>query len=317
LNLLASSVRRAAALTVLLGAVAIFAVVRAPSAAAAVACGAPAGGMASVAVVVDTGSAEPVVRCVMVREGATGRDALLAAGLPFRVGSGTPADNNQGGAFLCGILGIPQTGCAAPSSKGYSYWAYYRQPAGSAWTYSRVGFFTPVGSRCWVEGWLFTSSGGVAAADNPRPRVAPAEVACSSPAPPATTPAPPKAPVPTTAQRPTAASGGASAAPTVGSPTTAAAPTTAPAAQVEGRTAEGGTGEPAAATPSSTAPGSSAERPAASAIVDPPIAERATGANRSTERSGTSGGVPWVAVGAVIVAGLIGVGAFLRGRRAE
>jgi len=70
-------------------------------------------------------------------------------------------------------------------------------------------------------------------------------------------------------------------------------------------------------SPSSTVAGAPARRSASTTSVDPAAAERALGASTSTGRSGSSGGVPWVAVGAVVVAALIGLGAFLRGRRAE
>ena len=95
MNRTVGTVRRATAVGALLFAFAFVAVVHAPPAGAVVSCGPPSAGSASVAVVVDTGSGEPLVRCVTVKEGASGRDALVAAGIPFRVGTGTPADNNK------------------------------------------------------------------------------------------------------------------------------------------------------------------------------------------------------------------------------
>jgi hypothetical protein len=310
LNPSVGTVRRATAVGALLCALSVVAVVHARPAGAVVSCGPPPAGSASVAVVVDTGSGEPLVRCVTVKEGATGRDALVAAGIPFRVGSGTPADNNQGGAFLCGILGVPQSGCAAPSAQGVSYWAYYRQAAGAAWTYSRVGFFTPVTSRCAVEGWRWTTAGGVAASDNPRPRVAPPVVSCSTASPPAapSTTVAPSAQAPAATPAPAPAVPAVPAAPAAPVPTTTAATVplaTVPAAEVAGRTTE------APASPSTTTSGgrpSSATSPAGAA-------DGTEQAARSTAPT-SGGGVPWVALGAVAVAALIGLGAVVRGRRA-
>ena len=188
-----ASLRTAPAAVALLAVLAVLSVVRAPTAGAA-ACGPAPAGSAAVALVVDTGAGEPVVRCVTVRERATGRAVLQAAGIPFRVGSGTPADNNQGGAFLCGILGVPRSGCATVTPQGVDYWVYFRQPAGAKWDPSRVGFDTPIGSRCWVEGWRWTPGGSVNAANNNVPRTAPPAVTCAAAAP--TTTAAPVAPSP-------------------------------------------------------------------------------------------------------------------------
>jgi len=143
--------------------------------------GAPSGKTA-VALVIDNGSSTPQMRCVVVASGATGRDVLRAAGVSFRVGSGTPADGNKSGGFLCGISGFPETGCGVRVGSGYAYWSYWRAEPNTSWAYSRTGFDASVAGKCAVEGWRWTgASGGVAPESNPRPRIQPPAVSCSAP----------------------------------------------------------------------------------------------------------------------------------------
>lgn len=137
-----------------------------PSPAAATGCGPAPTGKVAVMMVVDRGAGTPSARCVTVEQGATGLDALRAAGFSVRLDGG----------FVCGIDGVPATGCG--NVPGSPYWSYWHAPPGGDWTYSQVGaggYRLP--ARCAIEGWVWsdTSSARVA------PRLAPPPVACSTP----------------------------------------------------------------------------------------------------------------------------------------
>ncbi len=142
---------------------------------AAAACGPAASGQVAVAMVVDRGGARSV-RCAVVAQGATGLDALRAAGHAVRLDGG----------FVCAIDGVPATGCGNRPDAGFAYWRYWHADPGGAWRYSQVGaggYRLP--SRCAVEGWVWSDS---RSSDTP-PGVAAPSPLCETPpttAPPAT-----------------------------------------------------------------------------------------------------------------------------------
>jgi len=133
-------------------------------------CGPAPQGSVAVVVVVDRGGGPPSARCVVLTQGATGLDAMRAAGHSVRLDGG----------FVCGIDGVPATGCGNRADSGQAYWRYWHAPPGGAWSYSQVGaggYRLP--ARCAVEGWVWSD----APTSNTPPGVAAPSPMCEAPAP--------------------------------------------------------------------------------------------------------------------------------------
>ena len=147
------------------------------------------------------------IRCAAgLRRGATGYDALQAAGVSV---AGTVHD---GPGYVCRLNGRPSASLRLPIAGNDSYteqcvntpptsayWGYWWASPGGGWTYSSAGAMSHRVAIGGFEGWSFShnASGG----SNPAPGVAPV-----LPAPPPTTAAPPSttkaAPVTTAAPPP-------------------------------------------------------------------------------------------------------------------
>ena len=141
-------------------------------------CIAAAEGQIRVALVIDYGElrpgAEPETACVSVPTGATGYQVLTAWSSTANVTM--PRVNDVG--FLCGIGGLPETGCAEASGASYTYWSYWTaKGTDSDWTYSSIGMDSRRVKNGGVEGWHFVTGKGSGADLAPRAR--PNSVACS------------------------------------------------------------------------------------------------------------------------------------------
>lgn len=139
-------------------------------------CTAQSGRIAVGVVVVFGEGSAPAVRCGDVPKRGNGIDALRSAGFAPRIESG----------FLCAIDQVPSSGCATGSDFDGSYWRYFKVGAKGQWEYATVGAGERLGAAdgCAIEGWVWSSSKGLAA-----PPVAPSSVVCrhtvASTAPPA------------------------------------------------------------------------------------------------------------------------------------
>lgn len=147
--------------------------------AGAQACGPAPSGQAAVSVVVDTGSGQPLVRCVNVPAGSVGFAALTAAvDRDYRL---SPKYDRP---FVCALVGVPVSGCDT-RTESWSYW----HGTSSGWTYSNLGVGDyRIEGRCAVEGWRYGTGA--------MPRISPPPVQCeAAPAPVAPSPgsAPPAA----------------------------------------------------------------------------------------------------------------------------
>ncbi|MEI2699137.1 MAG: hypothetical protein V9E94_12665 [Microthrixaceae bacterium] len=290
-------------------------------------CGpAPAGRVAAM-VTIDRGTGSPGSRCVVVSHGATGLDALRAAGHEVRLDGG----------FVCAIDGLPATGCANKPDAGNAYWRYWHAPAnGGAWSYSQVGaggYRLP--TRCAVEGWVWSDS---PSSDTP-PRIAAPVVTCEAPA----TTAPPATAPPVTAPPGTGPSGPAgSGAGTPGAGTSSG--TTPPAPGGGGASPGSGAGSgaagsvdgSAAATPpvdvagETTVPGEVASDPSASTgssgqadAGDRTVADGTEDASARASNGGSgpaAGGsnrgsaAPWGVLVALLLMAVLGGAAWWRSR---
>ena len=255
----------------------------------------------------------------VVAERSTGLDAMRAAGLSVRLDGG----------FVCGIDGLPATGCGNRPAAGLAYWRYWHAPPGGAWTYSQVGaggYRLP--TRCAVEGWVWSDA---ATADTP-PRIAAPRPTCDVPpaptAPPATVRPPATAP-------PVAGGGGAPPPATAERPagTPSPVPGSTPAAGAAGGSVgPGSTAPPAVAGASTVAPGSSGSSDPGgedgSDDVDPEqsdgdAGERAEGrvepgdelASATVVDEGSTS-PPWGALIGVVLIAVLGGAAVLRSRAA-
>ena len=98
--------------------------------------------------------------------GATGLDALQAAGIPYQ---GT---SQWGDAFICRLLGRPAAdeSLRIPGNSNYheqcittppssAYWAYWFAPNGGPWQYSSAGVSSHHVTPGGFEGWVFTLGG--------------------------------------------------------------------------------------------------------------------------------------------------------------
>lgn len=277
-------------------------------------CGPAPQGQVAVVMVIDRGSGSPSTRCAVVPQGATGLDALRAAGHDVRLDGG----------FVCGIDGLPATGCGNRPDAGFAYWRYWHAAPGGAWSYSQVGaggYRLP--ARCAVEGWVWSDS----PSSNTPPSVPAPTPTCEAP-PSTVAPTTPPGPAPTVPTAPAAPGGGA--APT--SPPAAAAPgsggavTTVPGvppASVAGETTV--PTDPALAEVPSVEGAGASEGDASSADPDGDDGRSSAGDAAEGEAEGelaasaegaSSSGAPWgVAVAVVLVAALGGAAAWRSRRR--
>jgi hypothetical protein len=305
-------IRRSAVVARLAGALALVgAVVLGPPLVAPHAFGAcAAAGGGTVAIVVDFGDVagspgHVVVRCVPSGSSKTGAQVLADAGFAVRY--------DPGSGLLCGIDGFPASGCGDRTGAGrdFSYWAYWRAPAGSSqWTYASIGPGSARVKAGDVEGWRYVR--GSASPSDPPPRRSPVPASLC----PAPDPAPPPGPAPAGPASPgdpppAGGSGGGSApgepaGPTGSEPDDGALATGAPGApddqpDEDGTTDAGdgdavGDGDPAA------------EGPANSEALD-------AGQQALVETADADRGTPWgLIAGAVLVVGF-GAAAVVRFRK--
>ncbi|MFZ4519179.1 MAG: hypothetical protein ACOYOP_12370 [Microthrixaceae bacterium] len=309
----------AVAALVLTGAVAVVVplvggIATAPVAAAAGApCPAAPAGRISVTVVIDDGSGVRI-RCVEVADRATGGEALLAAATVRR------DDPTKGPAFVCGIDGVPATGCAAVNEPYWSYWT-----GGTGWSYQNVGAFGyRLPARCSVEGWRFgTGKVPPAIAVPPTPCSAPPPTAPPATAPP-TTARPGAVPPPAAPPAPPSAGAGGPVA-TTPAPLVAGATTIVPGPAAPGGPAPASAGTdpgadpgpdpPAAATPTSAAapaPGATGTSSGDRGVTAGPEEVAATASRR---RPSGAPGPGWAIVVAVVAIAGLGAAAWARSRR--
>ena len=244
-------------------------------------------------------------------KGATGLDALAAAGVSFE---GTSHD---GLAFICRIAGRPsatetldlpggktyQEKCVN-SPPGAAYWSYWTAKQGGSWGYTSQGASTRQVVFGTYEGWSFSLGGGIGNA--PAPGLAPA-VWAAPPSPKATTtpkpstpPAPKTTPVPTTPKttnRPATA-------PPVTAPATSgpASRTTAPPPPASTTNAPATPAATETALPSTGSQPSAGSQPAPTAAPDPPSPGSAT--DGSDPAAGSGGADPPGGVSLPFVLGL-------------
>jgi hypothetical protein len=195
----------------------------------------------AVALVVDygTGHGAPtgvVTKCMNVAPGTTGSTLLASAAQSLHL----PAPRFNDSGLLCGINGFPATGCGAPAGNKYRYWSYWHGVSGS-WVYASDGPSEQVLTAGAVEGWRFQDP-GTASPSDPAPR---SPAAYSSICPVVRTPA---GATTTTAPAPAAST------PATTTPTTPAGSGTASGSAPTGVPPAGGSGGsgPVAGSPSST-----------------------------------------------------------------
>jgi hypothetical protein len=288
--------------------------------AAAAGCGPAPQGQVAVVMVIDRGNGTPSTRCAIVAQGSTGLDALRAAGHDVRLDGG----------FVCGIDGLPATGCGNRPDAGFAYWRYFHAAPGAAWSYSQVGaggYRLP--ARCAVEGWVWSDSPSSNTppslpAPTPTCEAPPTTVAPTVPAGPGASPSTPAPAAPAGGPQiatPPGAPSGAGAA-TGGGPTAPGAPSASVAADttvpldsagvpVDGAAVEDPATGPADVT-TSVDPDDSDEGAAAGTGDAESVGELAASAD-----GGSSGGAPWgVLVAVALVAALGGAAAWRTRRRA-
>lgn len=153
------------------------------SRAGTITCTAAAGRVAVAIVVVPGDGAVPVTRCVDLPTTANGIDALRGAGFTARIERG----------FVCGIDGIPATGCATGAGFDGSYWRYFRGGSDGRWNYASVGAGTRLERHdgCAQEGWVWSSEQKISP-----PQVPVADLGCAH------TPAETRPPTTTTSKVP-------------------------------------------------------------------------------------------------------------------
>jgi hypothetical protein len=287
-----------------------------PPPAAAAGCGPAPEGRVAVVVVIDHGGAStPSSRCVVVDHGATGLDALRAAGHQVRLDGG----------FVCAIDARPATGCG--NRPGSPYWRYWHAAPGGSWDYSQVGaggYRLP--ARCAVEGWSWSDS----PTSQVPPRVAAPRPTCEAAPPTTAPPVRPAAPVPpATPSTPTGP--GATAAPGVANepdggvagssdtgPSTSGAPTTAVGEASDGddRAGEAGRSDDTGPDPADSAGSTDPDS-------DPDADERAGGpddldgelaADPGGAGGADGGSTPWGVLIAVVLVAALAAASVLRTR---
>jgi hypothetical protein len=239
-----------------------------------------------VTVVIDyqrLGGATEVICALGLAGGATGRDALAAAGVAAQ---GTAHD---GDSFVCRLRGRPSASETLPraSDPQYketceltppsdAYWSYWSAADGGSWSYASKG---PASQRVrpgGFEGWSFNLGGASA----PAPRVAPVRVAAP----------PPSAAAPPTEQTDTGGGGAGSdgAGGAAGTP---------------------GTSQDAAAVATAASDPAASEDPSNEASAGPtsPVQSATSGSPPRTASNGTSepsglGALPYALGGAALVA---------------
>ncbi len=292
-----------------------------PAPAAAVGCGPAPQGQVAVVMVIDRGNGSPSTRCAIVGQGATGLDALRAAGHDVRLDGG----------FVCGIDGLPATGCGNRPDAGFAYWRYWHAAPGGAWSYSQVGaggYRLP--ARCAVEGWVWSdapSSNTPPSVPAPTPtcEAPPSTVAPTAPGiPGATAPAaPPAAPTggagsapPPAAAPSTGGGAGAVGSSDGGPPATVAADTTVPLDPAAG--ADPSAGGAVAADEQTTAT-DDAERPERGSTASGDDVDGADGEGElaASAEGPSSSGAPWGVATAVVLVAALGGAAAWRARRRD
>ena len=135
------------------------------------------------------------IRCAPVSAGATGAQALSAAGFGI---AGTVHD---GPGFVCRIDGEPASDPCVDTPSTSAYWSYHQAEAGGGWSYSSRGYTSSRVKPGGFEGWSFGSGGSpgvspvlpAAPAPEPEPAPEPAPEAQQPAEQPAADPAAPQA----------------------------------------------------------------------------------------------------------------------------
>lgn len=111
-------------------------------------------GHVQVAVVTDNVPASsPSVVCVVVPEGSTGLDALVARSARIGVAAPRIADT-EWGPMVCGIDGTPPApACGDVGPDGTSFWAYWN--GGGSWAQPWIGAHQRIVEQGSVDGWTF------------------------------------------------------------------------------------------------------------------------------------------------------------------
>lgn len=117
-------------------------------------CPTAGAGQVQVAVVTDNlPASSPAVVCVVVPEGSSGLDALIARAT--RIGKAAPrVESTAFGPMVCGIDGTPPApACGDTGPDGTSFWAYWN--GGGSWAQSWIGAHDRVVEQGSVDGWTF------------------------------------------------------------------------------------------------------------------------------------------------------------------
>lgn len=259
-------------------------------------------------------------RCV---PGVAGRDGISVLG-----GGGFTLRFNDAG-LLCGINGVPASGCGERTAGGYRYWAYFTGTSGG-WQYMSVGPGFRKASATVTEGWHYVEGTGKpgdpppGAPSDPTATCVPAPVTTTTAAP-VVVPAVTVPQVVTTLPAGDAVPGGGAGAPpsggAAGGPadppstvTTASAPPADPSAPADG----GAAGEvPAAARGTVADSGSGGTAGGSGGSTD----GTTTGDGASelavvpASTGSEPGGTPWAVGGVAVVGAGLATAAVLRMRR--
>lgn len=117
------------------------------------------------------------IRCAAVSTGASGAQALSAAGFSI---AGTVHD---GPAFVCRIDGEPASDPCVDTPPTSAYWSYHQAASGGGWSYASSGFASSRVKPGGFEGWSYGSGGSpgvdpvLPAAPEPEPAPAPEQAA--------------------------------------------------------------------------------------------------------------------------------------------
>lgn len=247
------------------------------------------------------------IRCAPARSGATGLDALHAAGIPVTGSTGMYGDS-----VVCTLYGKPKRVCPRMPPAD-AYWSYWHASNGGSWTYSSDGLKSRTVIPGGFEGWSFAQGANVAPGAAPSRPAAP-KPPTSKPTHSTTTKSAPsrhtstKAPThhPAPGKRDGGASngsGGSGGAAGAGQPSSTASGTAdkgkAESGAAKGKAAKGKAAESSAAS-SQAAKSEAAERKSKSAKAEASAKSKAAQTSSSTAgnaATGTSSSVPTNAAG--------------------
>ena len=264
------------------------------------------------------------VRCASGDVDLTGLEVLAVAGINYQTATRQPG-------FLCKIDGKPSDDPCQNTSPASAYWSYWVAPRGGQWCYSEIGAGyrkPPAGT---VEGWSFSLDKSAATAPPPR-----APVPAAVPGSPAQLPAKdcrqsadsssPAAPSPSTTTASVNAIAGSAPGPAAGrppaglrSPATASPGVTTTAAPAPVQPADSAPTTTTATASSESADvdvrGDATTNDDLDVTIDTESAAVDLRENGATDEA--DGGSPLGVVVAVALVAALGLGAFLRRRRAN